>query len=128
MQLCPDDFELKNLLLVDILLTFLINTIYESFYLFLPYSETALETERYKKESVEAQYQNLTSRLNPHFLFNSLNTLTTIPDLTKADRTIVNSLANIGRAIHEGSKINYDNLNQVVANAYGINLDLIKFE
>jgi LytS/YehU family sensor histidine kinase len=78
MQLCPDDFELKNLLLVDILLTFLINTIYESFYLFLRYSETALETERYKKESIEAQYQNLTSRLNPHFLFNSLNTLTTI--------------------------------------------------
>ena len=41
-------------------------------------SEKALETERYKKESIEAQYQNLTSRLNPHFLFNSLNTLTTV--------------------------------------------------
>lgn len=77
-EYCPDDFEMKNLLLVSILLTFLIITIYESFYLFLRYSESALETERYKKESIEAQYQNLTSRLNPHFLFNSLNTLTTI--------------------------------------------------
>jgi two-component system, LytTR family, sensor kinase len=70
--------ELKNLILTVILMTFLINTIYESFYLFHRLSETALESERYKKESIEAQYQNLTSRLNPHFLFNSLNTLTTI--------------------------------------------------
>jgi sensor histidine kinase YesM len=78
-DLCPDEFaDLKNIIITDILLTFLINTIYEGFYLFLKLSETALETERYKKESIEAQYQNLTSRLNPHFLFNSLNTLTTV--------------------------------------------------
>jgi LytS/YehU family sensor histidine kinase len=76
---CGNDImELKNLLLTVIILTFLINTIYEGFYLFNRLSETALETERYKKESIEAQYQNLTSRLNPHFLFNSLNTLTTV--------------------------------------------------
>jgi len=73
-----EDFNLKNLYLTAIIFTFLINAIYESFYLFLRLSETALETERYKKESIEAQYQYLTSRLNPHFLFNSLNTLTTV--------------------------------------------------
>jgi two-component system LytT family sensor kinase len=72
------DFQPKNLYLTVILFAFLLNTIYESFYLFLRLSENALETERYKNESVEAQYQNLTSRLNPHFLFNSLNTLTTV--------------------------------------------------
>lgn len=77
-EYCPVDFDMKNLMLVAIILTFLIITIYESFYLFQRLSETAIETERYKKESIEAQYQNLTSRLNPHFLFNSLNTLTTI--------------------------------------------------
>jgi sensor histidine kinase YesM len=71
-------FAYKNLLVTVILLTFLINTIYESFYLFHRLSETLVEAEVYKKESIEAQYQNLTSRLNPHFLFNSLNTLTTI--------------------------------------------------
>jgi two-component system LytT family sensor kinase len=79
-ELCgePDDFNIKNLYLTTILFAFLINTIYESFYLVLRLSEKAVETERYKKESIEAQYQNLTSRLNPHFLFNSLNTLTTV--------------------------------------------------
>lgn len=78
-EFCDVSFmEIKNLMVTVILLTFLINTIYESFYLFHRLSETVLETERYKKESIEAQYQNLTSRLNPHFLFNSLNTLTTV--------------------------------------------------
>ncbi len=78
--ICKEDFnfELKNLYLTVIVFVFLLNTIYESFYLFLQLSEKALESERYKNESLEAQYQNLTSRLNPHFLFNSLNTLTTI--------------------------------------------------
>jgi sensor histidine kinase YesM len=78
---CPmmdEDYDLKNLYLISIIFNFLVNTIYESFYLFLRLSETLVETERFKKESIEAQYQNLTSRLNPHFLFNSLNTLTTL--------------------------------------------------
>ncbi len=79
---CPcnekDNFDIKNLYLTTIIFAFLINTIYESFYLMLRLSEKVLETERYRKESIEAQYQNLTSRLNPHFLFNSLNTLTTV--------------------------------------------------
>ncbi|MFO7370324.1 MAG: histidine kinase [Bacteroidales bacterium] len=70
--------EVKNLYVTSVLFAFLINIIYESFYLYIKLSEKAIETERYKKESIEAQYQNLTSRLNPHFLFNSLNTLTTI--------------------------------------------------
>ncbi len=77
---CKEDFSFseKNLFLTVIVFAFLMNTTYESFYLFIQLSEKALETERYKNESLEAQYQNLTSRLNPHFLFNSLNTLTTI--------------------------------------------------
>lgn len=78
--LCKSDFGFneKNLYLTVIIFAFLLNTIYESFYLFLQLSQKAIETEHYKNESIEAQYKNLTSRLNPHFLFNSLNTLTTI--------------------------------------------------
>lgn len=72
------EFDLKNLLITTLLFSFLINTIYEGFYLFNKLSHIALETERYKKESIEAQYLNLTSRLNPHFLFNSMNTLSTL--------------------------------------------------
>jgi sensor histidine kinase YesM len=99
-------YEVKNLLVTVVLFTFLINTIYEGFYLFMRLSEKAIETERYKKESIEAQYKNLTSRLNPHFLFNSLNTLTTIveedsgkgvkyiQELSKVYRYVLNSQKN----------------------------------
>lgn len=74
--------------------------------MFLRLSEKAIETERYKKESIEAQYKNLTIRLNPHFLFNSLNTLTTIveedsvkgvlyiQELSKVYRYVLNSQKN----------------------------------
>ncbi|MGD1845858.1 MAG: sensor histidine kinase [Salibacteraceae bacterium] len=51
---------------------------YESFLLFKGLSESQLETEKYRKESVEARFQNLKNQLNPHFLFNSFNTLATI--------------------------------------------------
>lgn len=71
-------FFIKQLALISMIYALLVNTIYESFYLFLKLSETAIENEKYKKETIEAQYQNLTSRLNPHFLFNSLNTLSTV--------------------------------------------------
>jgi two-component system, LytTR family, sensor kinase len=37
-----------------------------------------MELERFKKESLEAQLQALKSQINPHFLFNSLNTLSSL--------------------------------------------------
>jgi two-component system, LytTR family, sensor kinase len=75
-----DGFDIKNFLIASLMFAIIINAVYEGFYLLMKVSHIALESERYKKESIEAQYQNLTSRLNPHFLFNSLNTLTTIVD------------------------------------------------
>ncbi len=73
-----NSFDFKNFMIATLLFTILINAIYEGYYIFLKLSHTALETEHYKKVSIEANYQNLNSKLNPHFLFNSLNTLTTI--------------------------------------------------
>jgi len=40
--------------------------------------QVAVDAERLKKESVEAQYNSLRSQVNPHFLFNSLNALTNL--------------------------------------------------
>jgi LytS/YehU family sensor histidine kinase len=113
MQLCYDeeDFDVKNLYLVTIIFAFLINTIYEGFYLFSKLSETAIESERYKKESAEAQYQNLTSRLNPHFLFNSLNTLTTIVEEDpKKAVNYIRELSNVYRYVLNGQKLTWADL------------------
>ena len=39
---------------------------------------SAVEAERYQKESMTATYESLKSQVNPHFLFNSLNALTNL--------------------------------------------------
>ncbi|MCW5910650.1 MAG: histidine kinase [Cyclobacteriaceae bacterium] len=44
----------------------------------LNWKQTAVDAERLKKESVEAQYNSLRNQVNPHFLFNSLNALTNL--------------------------------------------------
>jgi len=125
-----NSFDLKNLLLTSIVVTFLINTIYESLYLFLRLSETALETERYKKESIEAQYQNLTSRLNPHFLFNSLNTLTTIVEEdSKKAVSYIQELSLVYRYVLNSQKNTWTDLPSELkfTNSY-INLLRMRFE
>jgi len=44
----------------------------------LSWRDVTVEAERLKKEQVEARYEALKNQVNPHFLFNSLNVLTTL--------------------------------------------------
>mgnify|MGYP006291004975 CR=1 FL=1 len=54
----------------------LVSTIYESVYLYYQLRVTIEEREQLKRENVESQLEGLRNQVNPHFLFNSLNTLT----------------------------------------------------
>ncbi len=67
----------------SIVYVFVLNALYECFFLFNELSESQIEREKYKKANAEAQLKNLTNKLNPHFLFNSLNTLAVIIDENK---------------------------------------------
>jgi sensor histidine kinase YesM len=42
------------------------------------WKQAAIHSERLQKESITAQYNSLKSQVNPHFLFNSLNALTSL--------------------------------------------------
>ena len=53
----------------------LIVALYEAFYYFFKYKESIVENERLEKVHVQTQLHNLRNQINPHFLFNSLNTL-----------------------------------------------------
>jgi sensor histidine kinase YesM len=88
-----------------IIYVFVLNAIYECFFLFNELSESQLEGEKYKKASAEAQLKNLTNKLNPHFLFNSLNTLAIIIEENK-DKAVdfVQELSDVYRYVLNSDK------------------------
>jgi two-component system, LytTR family, sensor kinase len=72
-----------TLMVINIFLTFL----NEGISRFEKYSVTIKETEQLKKEYMHSQLLGLKSQMNPHFLFNSLNTLSSLiqEDADKAE-------------------------------------------
>ncbi len=66
----------------NIVIALIVNTIavsiYEGVYIFRQWKNALLETEKLKTEKAESQYAALKSQVNPHFLFNSLNSLSSL--------------------------------------------------
>ncbi|MBN2174123.1 MAG: histidine kinase [Bacteroidales bacterium] len=65
-------------MIIEFVVTVVITTIYFAAGFFQAWRETAVNEERLKKESIALQYRALRNQVNPHFLFNSLNTLSTL--------------------------------------------------
>lgn len=83
-------------------------TVYECVYMFKKYRESEIEQERLCRTNVQSQLDLLKSQINPHFLFNSLNTLTSIiVDDQKLAVEFVQKLSNNYRNIleHRNEKI-----------------------
>lgn len=75
---------------ISLIVTFLISFFLHGREFLLQWKQSAVEAERYQKQSMEATYENLKSQVNPHFLFNSLNALTNLvyEDQDKATKFI----------------------------------------
>ncbi len=65
-----------SILVIQLIVTIVITSIFYSISFFKAWREAAVNEERYKKESIHYQYKALKNQVNPHFLFNSLNSLT----------------------------------------------------
>ncbi len=66
------------ILIISCLISVLILTIHERIFYFRSWVKSQKEAQQLKANYAEAQYNALKSRVNPHFLFNSLNTLASI--------------------------------------------------
>ncbi len=78
----------------------LVSTLYESIWFYYRWKESLLEAEQLRREFVESQLQGLKDQVNPHFLFNSLNTLTyLIPEDPEKAVRFVQQLSNVYRYI-----------------------------
>jgi len=77
-------------ILQGLVITTIISMIYETAYYFQLWKESLLEGERLKKNEARLQFESLKNQVNPHFLFNSLNTLSAlIPvDPDRAERFV----------------------------------------
>jgi two-component system LytT family sensor kinase len=85
-----------------ILCTLLVVAIYESIYFVNELRKSIEEKEGLKRESLRAQLYALKTQVNPHFLFNNLNTLSAvIPDNPGAAIDFVQQLSKVYRHILE---------------------------
>jgi LytS/YehU family sensor histidine kinase len=84
----------------SILATLLFTTIAEASYFFERWKNSILETEQLKRAHIQSQYETLKNQVNPHFLFNSLNTLITIiPEDPQTAVIFVQKLSNVYRYV-----------------------------
>ena len=80
--------------------TLVVVSINEAAYFLKQWRKTILEAEQLKRENIASQFETLKSQVNPHFLFNSLNTLITIiPEDPELAVTFVQKLSNVYRYV-----------------------------
>jgi len=88
----------------------IIGGIYEAIYYFRKWKNIEVEAEMLKKENLQSQLDSLKQQVNPHFLFNSLNTLSSLmrKDVNKAEK-FLDELSKVYRYLlrnNEGELIN----------------------
>lgn len=66
------------ILIIEFVVTIFITSILLSISFFKSWRESAINEERLKRESMAFQYKALKNQVNPHFLFNSLSTLSSL--------------------------------------------------
>lgn len=82
--------------------TIMIISVYESIYFMHQLKHSVEETENLKRENLKAQLDALRTQVNPHFLFNNLNTLVSlIPENPKHATNFVQQLSKVYRHILE---------------------------
>ncbi len=83
--------ESINIVLMSLFITYFISTFYAANYFFKNWRENEQKAELLERANLEARYESLKTQINPHFLFNSLNTLLTlVQDNEQASRYVEN--------------------------------------
>lgn len=65
---------------VTLLITFFITAIHELVFFYKQWKHHFSRSVRLERDKIQAKYEALKTQVNPHFLFNSLNSLTTLVD------------------------------------------------
>jgi two-component system, LytTR family, sensor kinase len=86
----------------SLLMAALVMTLYEAISFYVKLQKTVAEKEQLQRQNVESQLEGLRNQVNPHFLFNSLNTLTwLIPENSDKAVRFVQQLSKVYRYVLE---------------------------
>lgn len=92
-----DNASFASSVIISSLITLFITTVHASYYFFIQWKENRIKAEQLEKAGLEARYGMLREQLNPHFLFNSLNTLVMMVEDNAEATRYVESLSDILR-------------------------------
>lgn len=67
-------------IVITLLITYLITGIHEMVHFYQQWIQHFSKSVRLEKDNIQANYETLKTQINPHFLFNSLNSLTSLVD------------------------------------------------
>lgn len=70
--------DITNMLLVGLSTNIVFETLYEAVYIIDKYKENTLEAELLEMMHLQQEFDNLKDKVNPHFLFNCFNTLSSL--------------------------------------------------
>jgi two-component system, LytTR family, sensor kinase len=83
------DYQLKNEhlplgMLIGVCVNIIFETLYEADYIFSKYKESVADMETMEQLSISQEFDTLKNQVNPHFLFNCFNTLSSLISVDKA--------------------------------------------
>lgn len=85
---------------VTVVIALFFNAVYAGYFFFRQWNETRVLAEQFKREQLQSEFEALKNQVNPHFLFNSLNTLTSLIEERSEDATrFVHQLASVYRYV-----------------------------
>ena len=88
--------------LFSIILTFIITLAFHAFYFYKAYNESKVKEQKIIAGSASAQFESLKNQIDPHFLFNSLNVLSSlIEENPDAAQKFTTSLSKVYRYVLE---------------------------
>jgi sensor histidine kinase YesM len=103
LKLPIDSSGITTLIVGSLLITFMISSIYASVAFFIQWKENLLRSQALEKANLEARYDTLRNQVNPHFLFNSLNTLLMLVNDNPVASKYVESISEIMRYMLQSS-------------------------
>ena len=82
---------------VTILITMLVTAVHESIFFYQQWKYNFSKSLKLEKDNLEAKYEILRAQINPHFLFNSLNSLTSLVEDNKPAVNYIQNLSDLLR-------------------------------